>query len=53
MVNGEKEEAVGETPTGATGTVALPGKSLMIGVLKLASGVNQPKHRRAKAGQPF
>jgi len=23
MVNGEKEESVGETPTGATGTVAL------------------------------
>jgi hypothetical protein len=25
--------SVGETPTGATGTVALPGKSLMIGAL--------------------
>jgi hypothetical protein len=25
-VNGEKEESVGETPTGATGTVALPQK---------------------------
>ena len=31
MVNGEKEESVGETPTGATETVALPWKSLMIG----------------------
>jgi len=31
MVNGEKEESVGETPTGATETVALAGKSLMIG----------------------
>jgi len=31
MVNGEKEESVGETPTAATETVALPGKSLMIG----------------------
>ncbi|MGA2557938.1 MAG: hypothetical protein ABSG04_16835, partial [Verrucomicrobiota bacterium] len=26
-------DSVGETPTGATGTVALPRKSLMIGVL--------------------
>ena len=32
MVNCEKEESVGETPTGATETVMLPGKPLMIGL---------------------
>jgi len=32
MVNGEKGESVGETPTGATGTVALPGKPPMMEV---------------------
>ena len=44
------EDSVGETPTGATGTVALPRKSLMIGVLHSAFCISLPPSRCYKRG---
>ncbi|MGA2556620.1 MAG: glycoside hydrolase N-terminal domain-containing protein, partial [Verrucomicrobiota bacterium] len=35
-----KEDSVGETPTDATGTVALPRKPLMIGVIEECNNLN-------------
>ena len=35
-------DSVGETPTDATGTVALPGKSLLIGEITAGSKVAEP-----------